>query len=198
MDCVDDTKTQMTSKMTCEPKSTVSCSPETTELCIPGKKWNVLDFRRGVASKWNESSNRHKILLNFFFKHVDTWAFTLVFEKSRRSLDSPLKSQLLVGSSLGWLRNSTIAYFFQKSLSSLEFLYEFQITTIKILKKNVSKLQMICPWKLEEITLKSRILQEIWSFFLSIPAWLPKKPISSRITNLTILDSSLNTSWPRP
>merc|ERR1712037_1031391 len=43
MDCVDDTKTQMTSKMTCEPKSTVSCSPETTELCIP-VRWE--EFRQ--------------------------------------------------------------------------------------------------------------------------------------------------------
>merc|ERR1739848_412985 len=34
MDCVDDIKTQMTSKMTCEPKSTVSCSPQTTEMCV--------------------------------------------------------------------------------------------------------------------------------------------------------------------
>jgi len=33
MDCVDDTKTQMTSKMTCEPKSAVSCVPQTTEMC---------------------------------------------------------------------------------------------------------------------------------------------------------------------
>ena len=51
MDCVDDMKTQMTSKMTCEPKSTVSCSPQTTEMCVRGKTWNVFDFRRGVASK---------------------------------------------------------------------------------------------------------------------------------------------------
>ena len=50
-DCVDDNKTQMTSKMTCEPKATVSCTPETSEKCIFGKNWNVLDFRRGVASK---------------------------------------------------------------------------------------------------------------------------------------------------
>ena len=58
MDCVDDIKTQMTSKMTCEPKSTVSCSPQTSEVCdigktllSLGKTWNVFDFRRGVASK---------------------------------------------------------------------------------------------------------------------------------------------------
>ena len=51
MDCVDDIKTQMTSKMTCEPKSSVSCVPQTTEVCTIGKIWNVLDFRRGVASK---------------------------------------------------------------------------------------------------------------------------------------------------
>ena len=50
-DCVDDTKTQMVSKMTCQPKSTVSCSPQTSQLCTRGKIWNVLDFRRGVASK---------------------------------------------------------------------------------------------------------------------------------------------------
>jgi len=33
-DCVDDTKTQMTSKMTCEPKSAVQCSPQTERKCI--------------------------------------------------------------------------------------------------------------------------------------------------------------------
>ena len=50
-DCVDDTKTQMTSRMTCEPKSTVSCTPQTSQLCTRGKNWTILDFRRGVASK---------------------------------------------------------------------------------------------------------------------------------------------------
>ena len=53
---------------------------------------------------------------------------------------------------------------------------------------------MICPWKHEEFNLKSRILQENWRFY----QYWPKRPISSRNTNLTIRDSSLNTSWPCP
>ena len=67
-DCVDDTKTQMVSKMTCQPKSTVSCSPQTSQLCTRGKIWNVLDFRRGVASKWIKQSPQ--IFVLFFSKYL--------------------------------------------------------------------------------------------------------------------------------
>ena len=95
-DCVDDTKTQMTSKMTCEPKSTVSCSPQTERKCIFGKNWNVLDFRRGVASKLIKQSPQNFVL--FFSKYLGV---CLHYIRSRRSLGCPLKSQLLVGSSLG-------------------------------------------------------------------------------------------------
>ena len=37
MDCVEDTLTQSTCRMTCEPRSAVSCVPQTQEKCITGK-----------------------------------------------------------------------------------------------------------------------------------------------------------------
>merc|ERR1739847_36129 len=57
MDCVDEMKTQMTSKMTCEPKSTVSCSPQTTELCT---RVDWVDIRQEAKPECNTDKKFYK------------------------------------------------------------------------------------------------------------------------------------------
>ena len=73
MDCVEDTLTQSTCKMTCEPRSAVSCVPQTQEKCITGKIQNVLDFRRGAPGRGKQINQAIATKFCFiFFKNVDT------------------------------------------------------------------------------------------------------------------------------